>query len=254
MKKSIIKVMMTGTLAAVLAVGIALPGTASAASNQINNNTDLKTYLENWIKNNSGSWSWTTVSKKTTITTPKTETPKTETPKTETPKTETPKTETPKTETPKTETPADNKTTTTNTNTNNTNNTTNNTTTNVTSSFTSQVVNLVNQERSKAGLQPLTSNTELANMALDKAKDMNNNNYFAHQSPTYGSPFDMMKKYGISYRYAGENIAKGQKTPAAVMEAWMNSEGHRANILNANFTTIGVGYYNGYWVQEFISK
>ncbi|MNP66206.1 Cysteine-rich secretory protein family protein [compost metagenome] len=112
----------------------------------------------------------------------------------------------------------------------------------------------MNQERSAAGLKPLTSDANLAIMALDKAKDMNNNNYFAHQSPTYGSPFDMMKKYGISYRYAGENIAKGQKTPADVMKAWMNSEGHRANILSPNFTIIGVGYYNGHWVQEFISK
>jgi uncharacterized protein YkwD len=90
-------------------------------------------------------------------------------------------------------------------------------------------------------------------MALDKAKDMYNKGYFDHNSPTYGSPFDMMKQYGISYRYAGENIAKGQRTPQEVMTAWMNSPGHRANILSANFTTIGVAYYNGVWVQEFIS-
>ncbi|PRX74020.1 putative YkwD family protein [Cohnella sp. SGD-V74] len=122
------------------------------------------------------------------------------------------------------------------------------------SAFATQVVTLVNQERAKAGLKPLAStNAALTKMALDKAKDMYNNGYFDHNSPTYGSPFDMMKKYGINYRYAGENIAKGQRTPQEVMNAWMNSPGHRANILSANFTTIGVAYYNGVWVQEFIS-
>ncbi|MFD0671353.1 CAP domain-containing protein [Cohnella sp. GCM10027633] len=122
-----------------------------------------------------------------------------------------------------------------------------------TSEFATQVVTLVNQERAKAGLKPLaTTNSTLKLVALDKAKDMYNNNYFDHNSPTYGSPFDMMKRYGVSYRAAGENIAKGQRSPAEVMNAWMNSPGHRANILNASFTTIGVAYYNGVWVQEFI--
>jgi len=122
------------------------------------------------------------------------------------------------------------------------------------SSYAAQVVTLVNQERAKAGLKALnTSNATLTKMALDKAKDMYHNGYFDHNSPTYGSPFDMMKQYGINYRYAGENIAKGQRTPQEVMNAWMNSPGHRANILSANFTTIGVAYYNGVWVQEFIS-
>ncbi|HVI42636.1 MAG TPA: CAP domain-containing protein, partial [Anaerovoracaceae bacterium] len=84
-----------------------------------------------------------------------------------------------------------------------------------------------------------------------------NNNYFAHQSPTYGSPFDMMKQFGISYSYAGENIAEGQRTPAEVMDGWMNSPGHKANIMNTSYTEIGVGYVtnsngNSYWVQEFI--
>ncbi|MBR2563318.1 MAG: serine protease, partial [Paenibacillus sp.] len=68
------------------------------------------------------------------------------------------------------------------------------------------------------------------------------------------SPFDMMKQFGVTYSYAGENIAKGQKTPQEVVTAWMNSVGHRANILSKNFTHIGVGYYNGYWAQEFIGK
>ncbi|UNK20608.1 CAP domain-containing protein [Paenibacillus sp. N3/727] len=122
------------------------------------------------------------------------------------------------------------------------------------SNFASQVVTLVNKERAKAGLKALTVNEKLTGMAVDKAKDMNNNNYFDHTSPTYGSPLDMMKQYGISYSYAGENIAKGQRTPEEVMNSWMNSEGHRKNIMSPNFTMIGVGYYNGYWVQEFISQ
>nr|WP_255570673.1 CAP domain-containing protein [Cohnella sp. CFH 77786] len=120
------------------------------------------------------------------------------------------------------------------------------------SSFASQVVTLVNQERANAGLKPLATHAKLTEMALAKAKDMKNNNYFDHNSPTYGSPFDMMRSFGITYRYAGENIAMGQRTPQEVMTAWMNSPGHRANILNANYTSIGVAYYNGEWVQEFI--
>ncbi|MFK7691783.1 CAP domain-containing protein [Paenibacillus sp. HJGM_3] len=119
------------------------------------------------------------------------------------------------------------------------------------SSFANQVVNLVNQERAKAGLSALTSDAALTNMAMDKAKDMYNRNYFDHTSPTFGSPFDMMKSYNIPFRYAGENIAKGQRTPQEVMTAWMNSAGHRQNILSPNFTKIGVAYYNGEWVQEF---
>lgn len=122
------------------------------------------------------------------------------------------------------------------------------------SDFAAQVVKLVNEERAKSGLKPLTVHDRLTTMAVDKAKDMSNNNYFSHTSPTHGSPFDMMKAYGISYRYAGENIAMGQRSPEEVMKSWMNSQGHRENILSPNFTMIGVGYYNGYWVQEFISQ
>ncbi|MBE0344282.1 serine protease, partial [Paenibacillus sp. 28ISP30-2] len=95
------------------------------------------------------------------------------------------------------------------------------------------------------------SNAKLTEVALAKAKDMSTNNYFSHTSPTYGSPFDMMKKFGVTYTYAGENIAMGQQTPQEVMKAWMNSQGHRENILKAEYTQIGVAYYNGYWVQEF---
>ncbi|NOU99109.1 CAP domain-containing protein [Paenibacillus planticolens] len=115
-----------------------------------------------------------------------------------------------------------------------------------------QVLDLVNQERTKAGLSALSMNGTLSKMAMDKAKDMYNNKYFDHQSPTYGSPFDMMNAYGVTYNSAGENIAQGQTSPAEVMNQWMNSPGHRANILNSSYTQIGIAYYNGEWVQEFI--
>ena len=127
------------------------------------------------------------------------------------------------------------------------------------SSFQKEVVRLVNVERTKRGLSELTLNTQLSNVATLKSQDMINKNYFSHTSPTYGSPFDMMKQFNISYRTAGENIAMGQKTPAEVVNAWMNSQGHRENILNANFTEIGIGVAkssNGtlYWTQMFIGK
>src|SRR5690606_14658554 len=119
-----------------------------------------------------------------------------------------------------------------------------------------EVVRLVNVERANAGLPALKSDWELARVAEHKSQDMADKNYFSHTSPTYGSPFNMMKNYGINYKSAGENIAQGQKTAAQVVNAWMNSEGHRANILNKNYTHIGVGYVsNGnYWTQMFIQK
>ncbi len=121
--------------------------------------------------------------------------------------------------------------------------------------FESEVVRLVNIERKKAGLTELKHNWELSRVARYKSEDMRDKGYFAHNSPTYGTPFQMMKSFGISYRTAGENIAKGQTTPAAVVNAWMNSSGHRANILNSSFTEIGVGYASGnYWTQMFIGK
>lgn len=119
-----------------------------------------------------------------------------------------------------------------------------------------EAIRLVNVERQKRGLAPLKENWELSRVARHKSIDMRAKNYFSHTSPTYGSPFDMIRAYGISYRSAGENIAKGQRTAQEVMNAWMNSEGHRRNILNAGFTQIGVGYEpNGhYWTQMFISQ
>src|SRR5690625_1038719 len=124
------------------------------------------------------------------------------------------------------------------------------------SEFEQQVVDLTNAERQKQGLAPLQIDKTLSKVARVKSQDMAGNSYFSHQSPTYGSPFDMMQQFGVSYRAAGENIAKGQQSPEQVVNAWMNSEGHRANILNANFTHIGVGHVsNGnYWTQQFIGK
>lgn len=107
-----------------------------------------------------------------------------------------------------------------------------------------KMVDLVNQARVEAGLQPLKVNLELTNVARVKAKDMIENNYFSHQSPTYGSPFDMMNQFGIEYRTAGENLAGNQSVEAA-HKALMNSDGHRANILNPNFTEIGIGIVEG---------
>jgi uncharacterized YkwD family protein/spore coat assembly protein SafA len=120
-------------------------------------------------------------------------------------------------------------------------------------SYEQEVVRLVNIERNKQGLKSLTSDWQLSRVARYKSQDMKDKGYFSHTSPTYGSPFEMMKSFGISYRTAGENIAKGQRTPSEVVNAWMNSSGHRANILNSSFTKIGVGYVKdgNYWTQMF---
>ena len=119
-----------------------------------------------------------------------------------------------------------------------------------------KAVELTNAERAKQGLAPLTLDPALSKVARAKSQDMKDKNYFDHNSPTYGSPFDMMKSFGISYTSAGENIAMGQKTPEEVVQAWMDSPGHRANIMNSSFTHIGVGYVasGNYWTQQFIGK
>ena len=120
--------------------------------------------------------------------------------------------------------------------------------------YENEVIRLVNEIRVKNGLNTLKADWELSRVARYKSQDMKDNNYFSHTSPIYGSPFTMMKNFGISYRSAAENIAKGQTTPQAVVNAWMNSSGHRANILNASYTKIGVGYVASghYWTQMFI--
>lgn len=124
------------------------------------------------------------------------------------------------------------------------------------SEFAQRVIDLTNQERRQAGLSPLKADAELSKVAQIKTEDMEKNNYFSHTSPTYGSPFDMMRDFGIEYKSAGENIAQGQRTPEEVVKAWMNSPGHKANILSKDFTHIGVGFEsNGYhWTQMFIKK
>ncbi len=122
-------------------------------------------------------------------------------------------------------------------------------------SYEQQVVNLVNAERAKEGLSPLTLNNKVAAAAQVRAKEIVSS--FSHTRPDGSSFTTAIKEQNVSYRRAGENIAWGQKSPEAVVKAWMNSEGHRSNIMNANFTSIGVGYYqvNGvnYWCQLFIS-
>jgi len=121
-----------------------------------------------------------------------------------------------------------------------------------------KLLNLINVERAKAGVSPLSFDMTLLKISRLKAKDLVDNNYFAHQSPTYGSPFDMMKQFGVSFKSAGENIAGNSSIENAV-QAWMNSEGHRKNILNPSFNFTGVGIVNspkyGYvFVQQFIGR
>ena len=120
--------------------------------------------------------------------------------------------------------------------------------------YEGEVVRLVNEIRARNGLPALTANWELARVARYKSEEMSAKGYFSHTSPTYGTPFQMMTAFGISARSAGENIAYGQRTPAAVVNAWMNSSGHRANILSAAYTQIGVGYCasGNYWTQLFM--
>jgi len=122
------------------------------------------------------------------------------------------------------------------------------------SEFATEVLELVNAERAAYGLNALTLSEDVCSAAQAKADDMQSLNYFDHTSPTYGGLSNMMAIFGISYRSAGENIAYGYKTPSAVVTAWMNSAGHRANILSANYTQMGIGYTESgnYWCQLFI--
>lgn len=142
-----------------------------------------------------------------------------------------------------------------NNNDSNNNNTTN--TTNLTSDEW-EVFNLINQQRSQNGLSQLKIDYEVQRVARIKAQDMVNNNYFSHTSPTYGSPFNMLNNFKVSYRTAGENIA-GNSSNSAAVTAWMNSSGHKANILNSSFNYTGIGVVNGskygkIYVQMFIGK
>ena len=121
-----------------------------------------------------------------------------------------------------------------------------------------EVFNLINEQRTKNGLSALKIDSEVQKVARIKAKDMVNNNYFSHTSPTYGSPFDMLNSFKVSYKTAGENIA-GNSSNSAAVTAWMNSSGHKANILNSSFNYTGIGVVNGskygkIYVQMFIGK
>lgn len=143
---------------------------------------------------------------------------------------------------------------------NNTNTNTNSNTNQATSlsSDEQEVFNLINQQRQQNGLSALSINSEVQNVARIKAKDMVDKNYFSHTSPTYGSPFDMLKSFKISYNTAGENIA-GNSSNSGAVNAWMNSSGHRANILNSSFNQTGIGVvsspkYGKIYVQMFIGK
>lgn len=154
-------------------------------------------------------------------------------PDTNQPENNTPETETPETETPETETPENNENL----------------------SYIEQVVSLVNIERAKEGLAPLTIDENVQAAAQVRALECEQS--FSHTRPDGSSFATALKEQGVNYRRAGENIAWGQHSPKEVVTAWMNSAGHRANIMNANFTKIGVGYYQNakgtnYWSQLFI--
>lgn len=116
------------------------------------------------------------------------------------------------------------------------------------------MIDQINQERANAGLAPLKVDLRLVGVAQTKANDMKTNGYFSHTSPTYGSPYDMMKMAGVQYYSAGENIARNISVDAA-MAAFMSSSGHKANILNSGYTHVGVGIVysssGSYYVQEF---
>lgn len=119
-----------------------------------------------------------------------------------------------------------------------------------------QVIDLTNEQRKKNGLPPLQADTKLSSVAQMKSVDMQQKGYFSHTSPTYGSPFDMMRDQGVTYQTAGENIAQSQRTPQEVVNNWMNHEEYRRNILSRDFTHIGVGYESAgkHWTQMFIKK
>lgn len=137
-------------------------------------------------------------------------------------------------------------------------NTQQNTQTSTMNSDEKEVFNLINQQRTNNGLQALKVDAEVQRVARIKAEDMVNNNYFSHNSPTYGSPFDMLKSFKISYKTAGENIA-GNSSNSGAVKSWMNSSGHKANILNSGYNYTGIGVvssskYGKIYVQIFVGK
>ncbi|WP_107925190.1 CAP domain-containing protein [Lysinibacillus parviboronicapiens] len=225
MKKTLTAICVTFLLAAPIQLASAASNTTEG--NTVKQTTNCTTYYYKWSSNN---WQ---VKKPAQATTPSKPT----------------QTTTNNTQTNTQTTQKDNTTTAPST-------TTPTTTTSDVNAFEQEVAKLTNAERTKAGLSALQTDTKLMAAAREKSQDMQSKNYFSHTSPTFGSPFDRMKALGITYKGAGENIAKGQRTPQEVVQAWMDSPGHRANILNAKFTHIGVGYVKSgnYWTQQFIQK
>lgn len=159
--------------------------------------------------------------------------PPAQTPEIIPPETDTPETDAPETDAPETDAPENNETL----------------------SYAEQVVNLVNIERAKEGLAPLTIDENVQAAAQVRAVECEQS--FSHTRPNGSSFASALKEQGVSYKRSGENIAWGQRSPEEVVKAWMNSAGHRANIMNRSFTKIGVGYYQSasqinYWSQLFI--
>ncbi len=206
-------------------------------------NSDIKTELEKLGINISEIINCPDINK------PETEAPETEAPETNAPETNAPETEVPETNAPETNAPETNAPE------------TNAPETNAPDTDGSQdvsaakkVADLVNQERAKAGLAPLEIKVNLQAAAQVRAKEIEKS--FSHTRPNGSSFSTVLAENGVDYRGSGENIAWGQRSPEEVMNGWMNSEGHRANILNKNFKYIGVGYHvnsngTGYWTQLF---
>lgn len=126
------------------------------------------------------------------------------------------------------------------------------------SSDEKEVFDLINEQRTNNGLTALKIDSEALNVARIKAQDMVDNNYFSHNSPIYGSPFQMLNSFKVTYKTAGENIA-GNSSNSGAVNAWMNSSGHKANILNSSFNYTGIGVvksskYGKIYVQIFLGK
>ncbi|WP_052431050.1 CAP domain-containing protein [Robinsoniella peoriensis] len=186
--------------------------------------------------------------------TPETNAPETNAPETEAPETNAPETNVPETNAPETEAPETNvpETNAPETNAPETNAPETDGSQDV--SAARKVADLVNQERAKAGLAPLEVKVNLQTAAQLRAKEIEKS--FSHTRPNGSSFSTVLSENGVDYRGSGENIAWGQRSPEEVMNGWMNSDGHRANILNKNFKYIGVGYHvnsngTGYWTQLF---
>ncbi|WP_394918422.1 CAP domain-containing protein [uncultured Robinsoniella sp.] len=211
-------------------------------------NSDIKTELEKLGINISEIINCPDIDK------PETEVPETNAPETDAPETEAPETNAPETNVPETEAPETNAPETNAPETNAPETNAPETDGSQDVSAAKKVADLVNQERAKAGLAPLEVKVNLQTAAQVRAKEIEKS--FSHTRPNGSSFSTVLAENGVDYRGSGENIAWGQRSPEEVMKGWMNSEGHRANILNKNFKYIGVGYHvnsngTGYWTQLF---